>query len=49
MCGAAPAVAGLRAARLAGATAARLVAYDHSGTRSGDLDSVVGYAGVAIT
>jgi AmmeMemoRadiSam system protein B len=49
MCGMAPAVAGLAAARLVGATAARLIAYDHSGTRSGDHESVVGYAGVAIT
>ncbi len=49
MCGVAPAVAGLEAARRLGAKEARLVAYDHSGTRSGDHDSVVGYAGVAVT
>jgi AmmeMemoRadiSam system protein B len=49
MCGVAPAVAGLEAARRLGAAAARLVAYDHSGTRSGDCGSVVGYAGVAVT
>ena len=49
MCGVAPAIAGLEAARGLGAASARLVAYDHSGTRSGDYDSVVGYAGVALT
>jgi hypothetical protein len=49
MCGAAPVVAGLEAARCLGAGESRLVAYDHSGTRSGDHDSVVGYAGVAVT
>jgi AmmeMemoRadiSam system protein B len=49
MCGVAPVVAGLEAARRLGAQEARLVAYDHSGTRSGDHDSVVGYAGVAVT
>ena len=49
MCGVAPVVAGLQAARCLGARESRLVAYDHSGTRSGDHDSVVGYAGVAVT
>lgn len=49
MCGVAPVVAGLEAARCLGARESRLVAYDHSGTRSGDHDSVVGYAGVAVT
>jgi len=49
MCGVAPVVAGLEAARSLGARKSRLVAYDHSGTRSGDYDSVVGYAGVAVT
>jgi len=48
MCGVAPAVAGIEAARRLGATAARLVAYGNSGERSGDFDAVVGYAGVAI-
>ena len=48
MCGVAPAVAGLEAARRLGASAARLVAYGNSGERSGDFDAVVGYAGVAI-
>jgi hypothetical protein len=48
MCGVAPAVAGIEAARRLGADAARLVAYGNSGERSGDFDAVVGYAGVAI-
>lgn len=49
MCGIAPAVAGLEAARRLGASRARLVAYGHSGETSGDVRSVVGYAGVAVT
>ena len=49
MCGVAPAVAGLEAARRIGAREARLVAYSHSGETTGDLRSVVGYAGVAVT
>jgi len=49
MCGVAPAVAGLEAARRLGAVEARLVAYGHSGETTGDLRSVVGYAGVAVT
>jgi hypothetical protein len=49
MCGVAPAVAGLEAARRLGARSGRLVAYGTSGDTSGDLDSVVGYAGVAIS
>ena len=49
MCGVAPAVAGLEAARRLGAREARLVAYGHSGETTGDLRSVVGYAGVAVT
>ncbi len=49
MCGVAPAVAGLEAARRLGAREARLIAYATSGDRSGDYRSVVGYAGVAIT
>jgi len=48
MCGVAPAVAGLEAARRIGAREARLVAYSHSGETTGDLRSVVGYAGVAV-
>jgi AmmeMemoRadiSam system protein B len=46
MCGVSPAVAGLAAARERGARAAQLVAYAHSGEVSGDMDHVVGYAGV---
>jgi len=49
MCGLAPAVAGLEAARRIGCRAARLVAYAHSGETTGDMESVVGYAGVAVT
>jgi AmmeMemoRadiSam system protein B len=48
MCGVAPAVAGLEAARRLGATAAHLVDYGHSGQTNGDLTSVVAYAGVAV-
>ena len=48
MCGVAPVVAGLEAARALGAREARLVAYGNSGQRSGDFDSVVAYAGVAV-
>jgi len=48
MCGVAPAVAGLEAARALGATAGRLVAYGHSGERTGDFASVVAYAGITV-
>src|SRR5262245_51372860 len=48
MCGVAPAVAGLEAARGLGATRAALVAYGHSGERTGDDSDVVAYAGVAV-
>lgn len=48
MCGVAPAIAGLQAARLLGASSSRLVAYGHSGERTGDVSSVVAYAGVAV-
>ncbi len=49
MCGIAPTVAGLEAARRLGAREARLIAYANSGDRSGDYESVVAYAGVAVT
>lgn len=49
MCGVAPTVVGLEAARRLGAQEARLVAYGNSGDRNGDYQSVVGYAGVAVT
>jgi len=48
MCGVAPAVAGLEAARRLGAAAAHLVEYGHSGQTNGDTTSVVAYAGVAV-
>ncbi len=48
MCGVAPAVAGLEAARRAGARAGRLIAYANSGDASGDYQRVVGYAGLAV-
>jgi hypothetical protein len=49
MCGIAPTVVGLEAARCLGAREARLIAYANSGDRSGDFESVVAYAGVAVT
>lgn len=48
MCGVAPAVAGLEAARGLGGTRAELLAYGHSGERTGDDTDVVAYAGVAV-
>lgn len=48
MCGVIPAVVMLAAARVLGASAATLVAYDNSGAVTGDQSSVVGYAGVVI-
>ena len=49
MCGVAPAVAGLTAARILGSREARLVAYANSGDTSGDFGAVVGYAGLTIS
>jgi hypothetical protein len=49
MCGYAPAVATLTAARELGATRAELVAYATSADVSGDRDWVVGYAGLIVT
>jgi len=49
MCGIAPAVAGLVAAKSGGALAARLIAYGTSGDANGDYASVVAYAGLAIS
>jgi hypothetical protein len=46
MCGRAPTAAVLHAARQFGAAGATVVDYSHSGMVSGDLDAVVGYAGV---
>lgn len=49
MCGVAPAVAGLEAARRLGVVSGRLIAYGHSGEINGDTRSVVGYAGVLLS
>jgi hypothetical protein len=48
MCGFGPAVVMLTAAKKLGATSAELVKYATSGDVSGDLDTVVGYAGVIV-
>jgi AmmeMemoRadiSam system protein B len=48
MCGFGPAVVMLTAARKLGAKSAELVKYATSGDISGDLDMVVGYAGIVI-
>jgi len=48
MCGYGPAVAMLTAARKLGASRADLIRYATSGDVSGDQDSVVGYAGIAV-
>jgi len=49
MCGRGPAAVVLAAARGLGATQAETVDYRHSGWVSGDMDRVVGYAGVVIS
>ena len=49
MCGYAPAVSLISAAKELGASGAELVRYQTSGDTSGDYSSVVGYAGVIIT
>jgi len=49
MCGYAPAVSLISAARELGATGAELVRYQTSGDTTGDYSAVVGYAGVIIT
>lgn len=48
MCGYAPVVIMLRAAKALGAKHAKLVKYQTSGDVSGDYDNVVGYAGITI-
>jgi hypothetical protein len=48
MCGFAPAVAALTAGLDLGASAGKLVRYSNSGEISGDFESVVGYAGLAV-
>jgi hypothetical protein len=49
MCGFGPAVAMLTAAKGLGANKAQLIKYATSGDISGDRDTVVGYAGIAIS
>ena len=49
MCGYGPATIMLTAARKLGATQAELIRYSTSGDVSGDKDTVVGYAGVAVS
>ena len=48
MCGYAPTVAMLTAAKRLGAERAQVIKYATSGDISGDRDAVVGYAGIAI-
>ena len=48
MCGYAPTIAAICAAKALGATKAELVKYETSGDVTGDRDSVVGYAGIII-
>jgi AmmeMemoRadiSam system protein B len=48
MCGVAPAVIMLSAARAAGASKAELVCYTNSGEVSGDMNEVVGYASLIV-
>ena len=48
MCGFGPTVAMLTAAKRLGAKTAQLIKYATSGDVSGDLDAVVGYAGIAV-
>jgi len=49
MCGYAPAVSLISAAKELGATVAELVRYQTSGDTTGDYSAVVGYAGIVIT
>jgi AmmeMemoRadiSam system protein B len=49
MCGYAPTVVMLRAAKALGAKSAKLIRYGTSGETSGDFSSVVGYAGIIVT
>jgi len=48
MCGYAPVIIMLSAAKQLGASSARLIKYQTSGDVTGDFDSVVGYAGIII-
>lgn len=49
MCGFGPTIVMLSAAKLLGASSARLVKYATSGEVSGDFDAVVGYAGIVVS
>lgn len=49
MCGFAPVIVMLAAAKLLGAKTAKLIKYQTSGDTTGDKTSVVGYAGIVIT
>ncbi|MBF0216491.1 MAG: AmmeMemoRadiSam system protein B [Candidatus Omnitrophica bacterium] len=49
MCGVIPAAIMLFSAKALGACRARLIEYDDSGARTGDISEVVGYAGMVIT
>lgn len=49
MCGVLPAAIAIYAAKYLGALDARLVSYATSGEISGDMDAVVGYAGIVIS
>ncbi|MCM8789639.1 MAG: AmmeMemoRadiSam system protein B [Candidatus Omnitrophica bacterium] len=49
MCGYAPVIVMVRAAKILGAKIAKLIAYQTSGDVTGDNDSVVGYAGITIS
>ncbi len=48
MCGVVPVTSMLSAVKKMGATRAELVSYSNSGEVNGDMDSVVGYAGIVI-
>jgi AmmeMemoRadiSam system protein B len=48
MCGYAPAITMISAAKLLGAKTAKLIKYQTSGDVTGDKSSVVGYAGIII-
>ncbi|PIP20032.1 MAG: hypothetical protein COX40_06870 [Candidatus Omnitrophica bacterium CG23_combo_of_CG06-09_8_20_14_all_40_11] len=48
MCGYAPAITMISAAKLLGAKTAKLIKYQTSGDVTGDMSSVVGYAGIII-
>lgn len=49
MCGSAPVIAMLSAAKLLGAKSARLIKYQTSGDITGDTSAVVGYGGIVVS